>query len=356
MPLKQHQKTEYGTNNHEPSINQEKEKNTMRNNNNNSNNNGGMAIMTNNNINTMEDFVALVKAAMETVYGSGYSVTLQEVVKNNGRTLKGLCIRKEEENMAPTIYLDGFFEEYRKGTSMEKTCKEVERIYEDNKTKKKFDVSGIINYEQIKDRICFKLINAKRNQKILADAPHIMLNNLTIIFYILISKDTTGNGTITVKNNIMDMWGVDAYDLYSVAKKNTQRLFRGKVLSMTSVIAEILSDNMDDELSEEFFDMAANRDDMMPMYVATNADKINGAAVVLYDNLLKEFAERIGSDFFILPSSIHEVLFVPAIGEVNARDLIRMVQEVNATEVAADEILSDNVYVYNRATDRVEMI
>jgi hypothetical protein len=324
--------------------------------NNNSNNNGGMMAMTNNNINSMEVFAASVKAAMETVYGLEYSVTLQEVVKNNGRTLKGLCIGKDDENMAPTIYLDGFFEEYKKGTSMEKIYKEVERIYEDNKTKKDFDVSGIMNYEQMKDRICYKLVNAKRNQKLLADAPHIMFHDLAIIYYILISKDTTGTGTITVKNNFMNMWGVDADDLYSVAKKNMQRLFRGKVLSMTSVITEILSDNMDNIFSEEFFDMAANRDDMMPMYVATNYEKINGAAVVLYDNLLKEFAERIGSDFFILPSSIHEVLFVPAIGGVNARDLVRMVREVNATEVAADEILSDNVYVYNRAADRVEMI
>lgn len=322
----------------------------------NNSNYGGMMIMTNINIKTTQAFAVSVKATMETLYGSGYRITLQEVVKNNGRTLTGLCIRKDDEKMAPTIYLDGFYEEYNKGVSMELICKEIDQIYENNKVKKDFDVSGIMDYEQMKDNVCFKLVNAKRNQMLLADAPHIMFHDLAIIFYILVSKGTTGTGTITIRNNIMNMWGIDADDLYSVASKNTQKLFRGKVSGITSVITEILNDNIVSEISEELFDMVVNRDDMIPMYVASNADKTNGAAVVLYDDLLKEFAERIGSDFYILPSSIHEVLFVPAIGGVNARDLARMVRDVNATEVAADEILSDNVYVYNRETDRVEMI
>lgn len=318
--------------------------------------NGGEMNMTSNTIMTYEIFTGTVKAAIEAAFGSTYQVDLQEVIKNNNCRLTGLCILKDGCNMAPTIYLQDFFEEYIKGASMEQIYKDIVRIYEDNKAKKNFDVSGIMDYEQIKDRICFKLVNAKRNQKLLADAPHIMFHDLAIIFYILVSKDTAGTGSITVRNNIKDMWSIDADELYTIALRNTQRLFRGKISTMTSVISEILNDSIEDEFTEEFFDMAAYRDDMMPMYVATNADKINGAGVILYDNLLKEFADRLDSDFYILPSSIHEVLFIPAIGGVNARDLVRMVQEVNATEVAVDEILSDNVYVYNQLTDRVEKI
>lgn len=324
--------------------------------NNNSNNNGGMMIMINNSIMTMEAFAGTVKAAMENVYGAGYYVKLQEVIKNNNRSLTGLCILKDGGNMAPTIYLDGFFAEYKKGTCLEQICNEVSRIYEENKVKKDFDVSGIMDYDQMKDRICYKLVNAKKNQKLLTDAPHIIFHDLAIIFYILVSRDTAGTGTITVRNNIKDMWAVDADELYLIALRNTQRLFRGKVNTMTSVISEIFSDSMDDEFAEQFYDIAANEDDMVPMYVVTNADKINGAGVILYDNLLKEFAERIKSDFFILPSSIHEVLFVPAFSGADEKELVTMVREVNATQVEEDEILSDNVYRYNRATDRVEMV
>jgi len=97
-------------------------------------------------------------------------------------------------------------------------------------------------------------------------------------------------------------------------------------------------------------------DNMVPMFVATNSKKVNGAGVILYDGLLRTFAEKIGGDFFILPSSVHEVIFVPANGDIDARHLIQMVKEVNATEVAPDEVLSDNVYMYHADEDFVEMM
>ena len=108
---------------------------------------------------------------------------------------------------------------------------------------------------------------------------------------------------------------------------------------------------------DAFFEMdSVYEDNMMPMFVATNIKKVNGAGVILYDGLLRTFAEKIGGDFYILPSSVHEVIFVPANGDMDARYLIQMVKEVNATEVAPDEVLSDNVYMYYADEDRVEMM
>ena len=92
------------------------------------------------------------------------------------------------------------------------------------------------------------------------------------------------------------------------------------------------------------------------MYVATNYEKLNGASVLLYPNLLRDFAEQIRSDFYILPSSIHEVIFVPESAGMDIEYMKTMVQEINVTQVADEEILSDNVYFYNRACDRVEMM
>ena len=125
-------------------------------------------------------------------------------------------------------------------------------------------------------------------------------------------------------------------------------------------MGEIIShsaDNVDPDVVDAFFEMdSVYEDNMMPMFVATNSKKVNGAGVILYDGLLRTFAEKIGGDFYILPSSVHEVIFVPANGDMDARYLIQMVKEVNATEVAPDEVLSDNVYMYHADTDFVEMM
>ena len=112
---------------------------------------------------------------------------------------------------------------------------------------------------------------------------------------------------------------------------------------------------MDEECANEFYDLMADVDDVVPMYVCSNTSKINGAGVIFYDGLLRKFADKVDSDFYILPSSIHETLFIPDTGDMDIEYLRDMVRTVNATEVAPDEILSDNVYYYNRLTDRVEM-
>ena len=120
------------------------------------------------------------------------------------------------------------------------------------------------------------------------------------------------------------------------------------------VMMDLLSDRMDDEYSSEFFDMVVS-EDMVPMYVCSNSQKVNGAGVILYKDLLKQFAEKTGSDFYILPSSIHETLLVPVSDQMEVEALRSMVREVNATQVAPEEVLSDNVYIYRREDDKISL-
>ena len=294
---------------------------------------------------TIEVFTEIIKSEMEKIYSSKCKIDVLNVVKNNGLHLTGITIRNRESNMAPTIYLDGYFADYKDGRTMENICKEIVQVYEKNKVQKDFSLEQVTDFKNVKDRICFKLVNREKNAELLADTPYVEYQDLAIVFYILVSKDKSGITSITVRNSLMDMWGMDADILYHLAKKNTQRLFRGRVLSMMEVMAEIIGDSAD-----------AFEDSAFPMYVATNVFKMNGACILLYDGVLKKFAEKIGGDFYILPSSVHEVIFVPANGNMNARYLIQMVREVNATQVAPDEVLSDNVYIYHADKDFVETV
>ena len=308
---------------------------------------------------TIEVFTEIIKSEMEKIYSSKCKVDVLNVVKNNGLHLTGITIRNRESNMAPTIYLDGYFADYKDGRTMENICKEIVQVYEKNKVQKDFFLKQVTDFKNVKDRICFKLVNREKNAELLADTPYVEYQDLAVVFYILVSKDKSGITSITVRNSLMNMWGMDADILYHLAKKNTQRLFRGRVSSMMEVMTEIIYDSadaLDEEMMETFFDMNVYEDSAFPMYVATNVFKMNGACILLYDGVLKKFAEKIGSDFYILPSSVHEVIFVPANGDMDARYLIQMVKEVNATEVAPDEVLSDNVYIYHADKDFVEII
>ena len=328
---------------------------TNNNSNNSNNSNNGGFIMAQGTITTVEAFAGTIKTAMEVNFGEDYRVSVQEVNKNNGLVLTGLTILKKDCNIAPTIYLNQAFEQYQEGRSMESICREIIRVYEEHAVHTDFDVSYVTDFAKVQSRICYKLVNAEKNEALLADAPHVMLEDLAVIFYILVNRDSEGTGTITVRNNMLSYWGVDADTLYELALANTQRMFRGSVQSMASVMTEILSHKLDEECAREFFDMMVGEDDMIPMYVCTNTDKLNGAGVILYQGLLQEFADRVDSDFYILPSSIHETLLIPVNGDMDIEYLRDMVRTVNRTEVAPDEILSDSVYRYNRLLDRVEL-
>lgn len=322
--------------------------------NNNSMNNGGNYIMANGTIKDMDVFAGVVKEAVASVYVEGYSVQIQKVVKNNDTRLTGIVIRSNDSNIAPTIYLDGFFGQYQDGMPMDEVIKKVIDTYEQNKVTGRFDVSMVTDYASVSNRICVKLVNAAKNQDLLADAPHVMVSDLAVIFYIVMSKDNGSTATITVRNNLMKLWNVTTEQLYEMAMDNTQRMFRGTVKSMASIMTEMLSNRMDEECANEFYDMAVGEDEV-PMYIATNNIRIDGSVVILYDGLLREFASRVGSDFYILPSSVHETILVPVSEDIQLDYLRDMVREINRTEVAPEEVLSDNVYIYSRRTDTVEL-
>ena len=328
-------------------------------NNNNSNNNGGF-IMSTGTINTVDLFAEVVKAGLEEAHPE-CCVMVHKVTKNNNLVLTGISIRSKEVNLAPTIYMDGYYNDYKNGRPVMEIIAEVERAYDTYKVEQDFDVNSITDFNHVQDKICYKLVNRDRNKELLSDAPYLPFHDLAVIFYVVVSEDRVGTGTVTVHNHLMEMWGnPDIKELYRIAKNNTQRRYKGRVSNMMEIMGEIIShsaDNVDPDVVDALFEMdSVYEDNMMPMFVATNIKKVNGAGVILYDGILRTFAEKIGGDFYILPSSVHEVIFVPANGDIDARYLIQMVREVNATQVAPDEVLSDNVYMYHADEDFVEMM
>lgn len=327
--------------------------------NNSSNNEGGMIIMMNGMITTLDGFAQAVRYALMEVYGGDCCIEVNSVKKNNGLKLTGLSIRNNKSNVAPNIYLESYYDAYRNGREFADICVEIAQVYEQTKMQTNFDVRNLIDFHKVKDRICFKLVNREKNQERLSQVPYVEYQDLAVVFYILVSKESRGAATITVSNDFMDMWGVDTETLYYLAKRNTQRMFRGSVTPIMEVLAELISeyaDSLDEKIVDAFFDIRLCGQFMCPMYVATNDIKMYGATVLLYDGVLKTFAEKSGGDFYIIPSSVNEVLFVPADGGMDEEYILSMVKEINVTDVPEQDVLSDHIYLYHADKDFVEML
>ncbi len=298
-------------------------------------------------------FASTVKQMLEQAYPSA-DVEIQKVTQNNNLKLTGIAIREKGHNIAPAIYLEGFFEEYQNGKPLDEICRKIIEIHQRMNPGRNFDISRIEDFSNVKQKICYKLVNAEKNTARLDKVPHRLWQDLAVIYYVPVSIESVNAfSSIMVDNKMMGLWGVDEDTLYRHACMNTPKLFKAEIMPLSEVLKD-MSRGMDD--SEEGMSDAMDSADMPQLYIATNDRKINGASVLLYDGVLEGFAEQTGGDFYILPSSIHETLFLPATPDADENDLPEMVRGVNAGCLDPEEILSDNAYLYHAEDGSVTLV
>ena len=203
------------------------------------------------------------------------------------------------------------------------------------------------DYESVKSRLYVTVLNRDSNQNYLKDAVHKDLpdTDITAVVRVLCeNRKEIGTASFLVKENMLEMWGISEEAVYEQALKNTESLFKPDMFN----IMTILSGRDEEEAKNRVLSP-------YEQYVLTNDDKMNGATVMLYPNLLREIGEATGSNFFILPSSIHELILVKDNGEMSAEELQRMVMEINRTQLDPEEVLSDEVYCYDYKQQKLVM-
>lgn len=301
-------------------------------------------------------FTACLKECVEALCPDSDQVLVQKVLKNNSLELDGLVIQKEGYPISPTIYLNEFYNCFLQGRSLTEIAKEIIEIDATNRCSFEFPIETFCDFQQIKSRIVYKLVNTERNRALLEKIPHRDYLDCSIIYYCFLDKINGSCATTLIYYSHMERWNVQEEDLFQIASLNTPVIHPADLKSMDAVLTELIqAGDFDEEDAAQLTEELSLEGDRFPMYVLTNKERIFGASCILYDNILKEFAQRNGS-FYILPSSIHEVILVPEQEELQADKLTDMVLEVNETQVAHDEVLSDSVYCYHADTGLVQLL
>ena len=155
--------------------------------------------------------------------------------------------------------------------------------------------------------------------------------------------------SIPIHNRIAAEWNVTADELYDIALSNLEKADCGVVMSMKELLREGMINRLmikfggDRKLAEDYYDNVMMLDN--DMYVVTNKKKTNGACMVLDPKTIQKVIDMVGSDFYILPSSIHECIVLSS-DYGNADELKEIVMQVNEEQVDVPERLSDGVYRY----------
>ena len=202
------------------------------------------------------------------------------------------------------------------------------------------DASELVNYETMKEKLSIEVISAEANVELLTKVPHENMEDMAVVYRFVLESNEDGRASILVTNDMIDRMGVTHEQLRIDALENAPEIRPAVIQGMNEVMREMMG-------PEVFEMMGIPEQTEEMMYVASVPDKNAGAGVLAYQEFMDQAAERLGGDFYILPSSIHEILLVPDNGEQMADDLRDMVVQVNVTEVRPDEKLSDNVYHYD---------
>lgn len=294
----------------------------------------------------MKEFAIGVQESVAGILGDEAVVTLRSVRKNNGVILQGLVIEGREKNVSPTIYLDGFYDLLQAGTPMEELAERLVQIYENDSPGASIDMGFYSDFDKVKDRVVYRLVNAGRNEELLKTIPHIRFLDFAICFYYAFQSREIGNGAITICNAHMKMWNTDTEELLRLAQDNTPRLFEAQIRTMAQAMAELTGPE------EAVCDCQEN----IPLKILSNSSKIYGAACILYPGLLKEIAYRLKTGMYILPCSIHEVILLTDTDGAEPSVLREMVSEVNASQVLPEEFLSNNVYYFDNSKNEINII
>lgn len=286
-----------------------------------------------------ESMKNLIKEEITKRLGNNFHISIQEVLKTNVKR-DGLTILEEGTNISPTIYLEAYYKRLLNGEDISIITDEILALYEKAKldsNQSSFDVSFVTDFQQIKGKLFVKLINRHLNKELLSDVPFAyFLDDFAIVPYVVVNMLEEGTASFRVHNCHIEMWGVEPNELIDLAIKNTRELFGVEIKSMKDVLFGM------GELDNLPFPEVFNP----PMYVATNTTKLNGATIALFDDELKAFAKEHGN-FYVIFSSVHECLFIPDDYNMNLDELTSMNVEVNATQVACDEVLGTKAYFYD---------
>ena len=294
-------------------------------------------------------FIEMMKEQVQKHLGKDYEVQITTNTKLNGTEKTGLSISRTQEpqQVVPVIYLEECFERYLQEGKFTKYVEEICVVYkhqEENEEKIMAELESIENmniWEKVQNKVYPMIVSAKENEDLKEKYFYHEYLDLLILYVIRVTE--VGIGSIKITKQMVKSWKVSEYEIHRQAVENL-KTDGYWVKSLYSVVKENLLGIIEDD--EEEIEGAE------PMYVLTNQIKYFGAAgIFLCAELFQEIVGK--RNFYILPSSIHELILVVDHEEYEMEVLSAMVRKVNEEQLTADEILSDHAYYFDWKTKQI---
>ena len=271
---------------------------------------------------------------------SGMNVEIRSVNKLQGKSYTGISVTPEGSNTGATMNLHSVFESLQDGVPMatildqlEESARKAVRHIPD------MDIRDISDYEQMKGTLIMQAVPTEPNRDMLAGVPHREMEDISIVYRFQMNHSDQGDATVLVTNQMLQRYGITADQLMKDAEISAPQRSPVSIRSMEEVLSEMTG-------------MAIESGEIgtPSLMVATVPGAVNGAGVLGYPDFFQEASEKLGGSFYVLPSSVHEVLLFREGNGLSAKEMDEMVSSINASEVSPEDRLSDTAYHYDSRT------
>lgn len=261
------------------------------------------------------------------------------VDKLQNESYQGIVVRKEGDPIGVTLNAQTMYEhmDFNDVSYEEMLSNAVDIVQRGFEQTPDIDVANLTNYEVMKEHLVMQVVPTDGNEGMLSNIPHKEMEDMSIVYRFEMDSDEQGHATILVTNAMLDRFEITPEQLHQDAQDFAPINEPAVIQNMAEVLAEMMGPEMADMMP----------DDAMPMFVASVPNRFQGAGILAYPDFMEQAKKQMGGDFFVLPSSLHEVILLPDNGEMDRTALEEMVQEVNATQVEPEDRLSDHVYHYD---------
>lgn len=301
-----------------------------------------------------EEFKEYILRELREHYEEKRIVTVERITKKNNSHPEGICARKKNnpERVTPVIYLEELYRNYQEGMELEACIKAACGRIEDTECLEEMEqfAERIEDWEYVKEHVYPVLLSTEGNQELLKSLISTPMLDLSVVYCIRLDLKEKGSVDTKVNRVLLRRYGISREELHQQALCNMEQ-DGYRFQSMAEVLKELCPFTLCNEEQEE--KEKEKDENEPPMYVLTNKDKKYGAAGILNRKLLQEFAG--GRSFYILPSSCHETIFIPAEMEGDPKILDSMVADINQTAVLKEERLSNHSYYYDGEAGNIQM-
>lgn len=229
----------------------------------------------------------------------------------------------------PVFFPVDYYKRYSEGSSIHEI---VENIKDSIRYTSEdcLERAEVEDYSRAKSHIVPRLISYERNWEGLDHRLFIPYLDLAIVFNYVIKAEGNEIVSFAVTDDKLAEWGLSIEQLYQDSLTTSARLFPYMIESIEDLLA-----------------LSGDEGDYNTFFVLSNSKRQYGAACLLYSSVLEQFAAQIGGGFYVIPSSVHEVLLIPEKLGIGPDELKEMLSDVNDSIVKPEEVLSYELYYYD---------